>query len=241
MEPPSPGAPPPHCAQDALELGERHQPPLRAPAAASLARPMGACCGLPGPLLVLATSRQHPGQLAAVSQEPLPHSSPQPRVGGGLSHTHCRFSRWHSGSRRPSHSSCRPSSSSGLLLSCSSRRVGKERSTPGRTPQPALVRQQFWRLEYNQAGHQHGPRQLRPILYPREPTKHSPIRGPGIWGLLRAQWGCSRHCEVQRKPGRALRNDRRGCGTTTPHGEPGASAEAGRAPSAPGLSKQVRT
>ena len=61
--------------------------------------------------------------------------------------THCSFSRRHWGSRSPSQSSRRPASPSGLSLRCSSRRVGRERSTPGKTSQPASVRQQFWRLE----------------------------------------------------------------------------------------------
>lgn len=80
-------------------------------------------------------------------------NAPYSQWGGGAGQgwgragsTHCSLSTWHSGSRRPSHRSCRPASPSGLLLRYSSRRVGRQRSVAGRPLQPASVRPQFWRL-----------------------------------------------------------------------------------------------
>ena len=90
-------------------------------------------------------------------------------------HTHCSFSRRHWGSRSPSQSSRRPASPSGLSLRCSSRRVGRERSTPGRTPQPASVRQQFWRLETRAV---RGP-ESQPTPPEDKPPRLWETRGPG--------------------------------------------------------------
>lgn len=65
-----------------------------------------------------------------------------------LQYSSWSVSRWHCESRRSLQNSCRPASANKLSLKCSSCRTGTKCSTQVRTPQPASIRQQFWRLSF---------------------------------------------------------------------------------------------
>lgn len=110
---------------------------------------------------------------------------------GRARRTHCSLSMWHWGSRRPSHRSCRPASPNGLLLRYSSRRVGTERSAPGRTPQPASVRPQFWTLWEQHAAVTGAPRS--PAL--RTGSRGHPQRAGGPQMRLRHEEAGSPHLD----------------------------------------------